>query len=56
VKILDLVQRGVDNFPRVLLPLEATEKEEGNNENPEDTECAVCAEIGKRVDCKYLSE
>jgi hypothetical protein len=56
VEILDLVQRGVDNFARVLLPLEATEKEKGNNENPEDTECAVGAEIGKRVDCKYFPE
>lgn len=56
MEILDLIQRGVDNFARVLLPLEATEKKEGNNENPEDTECAVGAEIGKRVDCKDFPE
>jgi hypothetical protein len=56
VEILDLVQRRVDNFARVLLPLEATEKKEGNNQNPEDTECAIGAEIGKGVDCKDLPE
>jgi hypothetical protein len=43
VEDLDLVERGVEDFAGVLLPLEASEKEEGDDENPEDTEGAVSA-------------
>lgn len=55
MEVFDLVKLGVDDFPSVLLPLEADHEEEHDEQQPKHAECAISAELGQGVDHEDFS-
>lgn len=55
MEVFDLIKLGVDNFARMLLPLETDHEEEHDEQEPKYAECAISAELGQGVDDEDLS-